>query len=170
MLNINIPGSGHVGPTDEKEGYLFLPYTDEASLAILQKAIAIIQDVTLGNKKNASACNTVFERLPAGRSFNSLWNDRRIWINYDPINDAGRYGATISVDAITGADITISAFAFAIGEMQVAATLIHELAHVNGASSLNRDAESTLLSCLPGTFNGSIFGRLWHSNIARNRA
>jgi hypothetical protein len=61
------------------------------------------------------------------------------WISYDP---HGR-GAGETV----GRHITIGRTPLRFGRWAVAATLVHELAHINGASDLNGEAEKALLQC-----------------------
>jgi len=65
-----------------------------------------------------------------------------VWVSYDPGGQGGRYGATL------GNEITITAYALRMGRWTVAATLVHELAHVNGAPGTDKQAEHTLASCL----------------------
>lgn len=58
-------------------------------------------------------------------------------------------------------NITISAYALRMGRWTVATTIIHELAHVNGAGSADSAAEDVLLSCmLRGLHDPAIIGEL----------
>jgi hypothetical protein len=85
-----------------------------------------------------------FRSLPFGRSLTQILADRTIWINYAPtIKDM--WGAT---DTKIHKEIAITAPAYLWGRWTVLATLIHELAHTNGAPGSNsRAAEEALLHC-----------------------
>jgi hypothetical protein len=89
-----------------------------------------------------AACNAAFSALPGGRTFAQVWADPTVWISYDPGSDQGRYGATL------GKEIAISQFTCRMGIWVMVATLLHELAHVNGASGATHDAEGTQGKCL----------------------
>lgn len=73
-----------------------------------------------------------------------VWTDPTVWLSYDPGSAAGRFGATL------GKEVTLSHYACRIGSWTLVATLIHELAHVNGANGVTHDAEATLQKCLMG--------------------
>lgn len=92
--------------------------------------------------KGNAPCDNAFRALPGGRTFAQIWADNSIWINFDPVRVAGDYGAS------RGKEITLTAYTLAMGRWTVAATLIHELAHVNGAPGITHQAEATLRSCL----------------------
>lgn len=138
MPTVNTPASGHVGPTPLPGGHQYLPYTDPHFITTLHRAIYIIDSKICG----FMPCNNAFALLPGRRTFAALWADNTVWINFDPSIRAKDYGAT------RGRDITITAYALRMGKWTVAATLVHELAHVNGASGTTRDAEATLRNCL----------------------
>jgi hypothetical protein len=83
-----------------------------------------------------------FMRLPGGRSLRDLLADRSIWLNHDPrMRD---YGMT-SLDYPH--EIAIGQIAFIQGRWMVLATMLHELAHVNGAPDDDGSAELTLVHC-----------------------
>jgi hypothetical protein len=90
--------------------------------------------------KHNPPANTYFRSLPRGRSLTELINDSGIWINYAP-SVAPLFG-----EADMGAsEIGLSDRPFALGRWMVLATVIHELAHINGAphtggSTLAEDA------------------------------
>ena len=158
MARINIPGAGHAGPAPLPGGHQYLTYTDANFLATLKRAIQII-DTRI---KSNTACNTAFSALPGGRSLLQVWTDNSVWINFDPRRLQGDFGAT------RGNDITITAFSLAMGHWTTAATLVHEMAHVNGASGTTHDAEGTLRSCLlQGLEDPTIIGAIVQS--AKNR-
>jgi hypothetical protein len=153
MAKVNAPGSGH-GKFTASDGTNFFEYTDPKIRKILDQAIFILDH----NVKKLRPCNTCFKKLPAGRTFDEVWADSSIWINHDPTghDSSGTdfYGATSSVG---GKDVTISKHAFAKGRWWVAGTLVHELAHTNGAPATTGDADATLLCCgLKGAYEGAI--------------
>jgi hypothetical protein len=158
MPSINIPGSGHVGPAAFPSGHSYLPYTNAAYLTTLKSAIRIINDKILGSKP----CNDAFKTLPGGRTLATLWADATIWINFDPSKVVKDFGAT------RGKDITITAYSLGMGRWTVAATLVHEMAHVNGAGGVDTKAEDTLLKCLlHGLHDPAIIGQLLKPNPAK---
>jgi hypothetical protein len=75
---------------------------------------------------NLPSANRYFTSLSGGRSLTVLLNDSSIWINYDP---------TLADDGATfhNRDLWIGPGPFRIGRWMVLATMIHELAHINGA-------------------------------------
>jgi hypothetical protein len=78
-----------------------------------------------------------------------------VWISYDPGSASGRFGATL------GNEVTLSQYAFRMGSWTLVATLIHELAHVNGADGVSHDAEATLQKCLMGAHHDpAILGQI----------
>jgi len=159
MPRINIPGCGHGNFI--YDNCRFWDYTNKEALGMLKKAFFIIENSVKGMR----TCNDCFKRLPGGRAFSDIWNDNAIWVNYEP-RIVGWYGAT---NAVGGNQITISQEAFNKGRWWVAGTLVHELAHANGASSINGDADNTLLYCgLKNAYEGAI-GRIQagaRSNLA----
>jgi hypothetical protein len=151
MPQINTVASGHVGPAALPGGHQYLPYVNAGFIVTLQRAIVIINSRIRGNAR----CDSAFVALPGGRTFAQVWADPLVWINFDPARAGGDYGAT------RGKDITLTAYTLAMGHWTVAATLVHELAHVNGAPGATHQAEATLHSCLlPGLENPSIIGGL----------
>ena len=102
-----------------------------------------------------SAADRYFATLPSGRSLRDLLNDSSIWINFDPV--AIEFGAQ---SVAHPNEIAIGPSAFRIGRWTVLATLIHELAHVNGAPGGNdRRAEEALLHCGLGKWSEHTSGR-----------
>ena len=154
MPSINTTGSGHAGPVGV--GANFLPYTNAEGryLSVLQAAMNVINSRIVGH----APCNTAFRALPRGRSFSDVWHDNSVWINYDPDLVPGYFGARF------GNDITIAKHAFVMGHWTVVSTLVHELAHVNGAPGGNsRQAEDTLKRCLLHQLHDpTILGRLFN--------
>jgi hypothetical protein len=102
--------------------------------------------------KNIPTANRYFTSLPRGRTLTAILNDSSIWINFDP---------TLPDDGATfhNKDLWIGPRPFRIGRWTVLATIIHELAHINGAggaatgltcssfSSACHAAERAVLEC-----------------------
>lgn len=158
MPRINTPATGHAGPTPLPGGHQYLAYTDAAFVSTLNRAIAIVEHRIRGHV----SCDNAFRLLPGGRTFSQVWNDPGVWINFDPSRAQGDFGAT------RGREITVTAFSLAMGRWTVAATLVHEMAHVNGASGTTHDAEATLRSCLlRGLEDPTIIGQIVRSSSTR---
>lgn len=93
--------------------------------------------------KTMPSANTYFKTLPDGRSLSDLLSDSSIWVNYHPAMPF--FGET---NQVSGKEIAISEKSFKIGRWTVLATLIHELAHTDGApGGTDKRAERALLSC-----------------------
>lgn len=153
MPRINTEGCGHAGPAPVA-GWSWLPYTPARHLHTIRDAFHIIATRVVESK----ACDVAYRALPGGRSFAQVWADQNIWISYDPKNDGHNFGVTIRVG---GGEVSISEYALRMGRWTVAATLIHELAHTNGADGISHDAEGTLRHCLlPGLEDPTIMGML----------
>jgi hypothetical protein len=150
MPKINKPRSGHTGPSPVA-GWEWLPFADATYLKRVERAVQIIDLRIKGHKP----CDSAFKALPGGRSFADIWSDSSIWISYDSGGAAGRFGATL------GKEITVSQYSCRMGHWTLVATLIHELAHVNGADGVSHDAEATLQSCMMSAHhNPAIIGQL----------
>ena len=140
MPNINTADSKHAAP-GANSGWQWLPYADDALLITLRHAIRIIDHKINGYKP----CNEAFKALPGGRTFAEVWKDPDVWISFDPKNNGRDFGATVTVG---GKEVTITKYALRMGYWTTAATLVHELAHVNGADASGHAAEGTLRKCL----------------------
>lgn len=93
--------------------------------------------------RNIPSANVYFRGLPNGRSLTALLADGTIWVNYAP--GMPHFGET---NAVGGKEIAIGPAAFRIGRWTVLATLIHELAHSNGApGGVDPAAEGAVLAC-----------------------
>ncbi|MCW7538130.1 hypothetical protein OOT46_09745 [Aquabacterium sp. A7-Y] len=137
-------------PIKNDEGRItneFKPFSDPQDIRRLKAAIEYIEKRILhlgepaAKDSIASTCNAYFLRLPRRRSLEQLVTDpgEKIWIHYDPIGtDAG---------AARGKDITLGRKALGGNVQVLAATLIHELAHVVGARDDDGTAEDALLHC-----------------------
>jgi hypothetical protein len=150
MPKINTTKSGHAGPA-ATSGWQWLPYSNETHLNTLKRAITIINNKIKGDKP----CNQAFRALPGRRTFAQVWTDPSVWLSFDPRRTNQLYGATL------GKEITITEYSLAMGRWTVAATLVHELAHVNGASGTDTKAEDTLKKCLlKGLHDPNIIGKI----------
>lgn len=91
--------------------------------------------------------NTYFRSLSGGRSLTQLLADGGIWINYHTSLDTYGFQSTLFTK-----ETAIAEYACRRGRWTVLATLIHELAHVNGADGLGHDAERAVLICGLGAY------------------
>jgi hypothetical protein len=159
VANIHVPGDGHITPTGRHQ---WLAYPDEQKKKVVAAALFILKHNIRGSKP----CNDCFTRLPGGRTFDDVLDDPAVFISFDPSNHEGDFGATI------GSDVTITDFSIRMGRWTVAATLVHELAHVNGApGGDSAEAESTLICCgLKKLFHPDIVGRLEGSSSSTGMA
>lgn len=98
---------------------------------------------------NNPSCDAFFRSLPHGRTLGNMINDASIWVNYGPGIAAPYYGKAYFA---TG-EIGIADRAFRMGRWTVLATIIHELAHINGAPGHGGDtrAEEAVYHCGLGT-------------------
>jgi hypothetical protein len=144
MVKVADPGSsrGSFARIDASGEIRWWPYDGGAA----RKTLAAAMDIIAKRVKNMSGCNSYFSHLPGHRSFKDLWDDPGIWIHWDPRPDPGFYGATSHEFPV--ADITISNFALSKGKWVTAATLVHELAHVDLApGGTSTAAEDALKHC-----------------------
>ena len=93
--------------------------------------------------RNIPSADVYFKSLSGGRSLRQLLADNSIWVNYHAtINHYGE------IEYVGGKEIAISDVACRIGRWTMLATLIHELAHANGAAGgASHDAELALIHC-----------------------
>src|SRR2546423_2915497 len=138
MPTIHVPGDGHAVPLPLGDGTKWAPYADPKMKKTLEEAFFILRHRIRG----LAPCNTCFARLPGGRTFDQVFDDPSIYVSFDPSGPSS--GAT---NAVGGKEITISMSEFRVGRWSVAATLVHELAHTNGASAVSASAEQTLSCC-----------------------
>jgi len=92
--------------------------------------------------KDVPGADRYYKSLPGGRTLTELLNDSEIWINYAP---------TLTISGATSIDFpketAIAPKSFRIGRWYVLATLLHELAHVNGVDGTGHKAEEAVLRC-----------------------
>ncbi len=94
--------------------------------------------------KNLPGADVYYRTLPEGRSLTQLLADATIWINYHPTSTD--FGLT---NHASGKEIAICNPSFRRGRWQVLATLVHELAHVDGVRGRTnpQGAERAVLEC-----------------------
>ena len=119
MIQINI--ADHVSP---QSGWVFIPerWRDQLRWA-RTNAFRITREIPSANR--------YFKTLPNGRTLTELLNDSSIWLNHDATSPF--YGQT---SVAYPKEVSIDSLAFRMGRWSVLATLVHELAHVNGAPAL----------------------------------
>jgi serine/threonine protein kinase len=93
---------------------------------------------------NIATADPCYRGLPGGRSLTELLADRSIWLNYHPT--MVDFGET---NYAGGKEVAISVTSFRVGRWAVLATLVHELAHVDGVRGAlqPRAAELAVLAC-----------------------
>ena len=145
MPQINTEKSKHKTGFRTKDGDSWEPYTDRKMIELVTEAFMEINSRVLTNKGTLKTCNAAFAKLVGRRNFAAVWKDPGIWISFNPNPVEGAFGITYKKD------IAIYAHVFTLREpvRWIAGTLIHELAHVNGAPGTadSKEAEATLLSC-----------------------
>jgi len=108
----------------------------------LQEAIDFIDDKV----KIHSPCNEKFRRLPGRKSFRELWEHPDLTIHYNGFTPNYGFARPQSMA------IALGNASFLLGASSVGASIVHEIAHLNGAEGDPRkhddSAEQTLKSCL----------------------
>jgi hypothetical protein len=122
-------------PEKKADGTQWLPFDRAEDIGTVQAALQILRS----NVANIPTCDRYFQSLPRRRTFVDVLSDDRVWICYDPTGPGA--GETV------GLYITIGKKTLTGGRWQVAATLVHELAHVAGAEDINAQAEAALNHC-----------------------
>jgi hypothetical protein len=122
------------------------PYKDPKLIQLVQAAFLEINKKVIANKTILKTCNVAFTKLKGRRDFATVWKDPGIWISFNPNPEEGLFGMFYKDD------ISIAAYVFALRDpvRWIAGTLVHELAHVNGAPggwTDSKEAESTLPPC-----------------------
>lgn len=130
-LQINI--GDHVSPM---AGYVAFPNDKRDAVRWARRKARWIA----ANKADA---NPAFSALPGGRTLTQILADNTIWVNYHAT--LGYFGET---NMVGGKEVAIGVRAHNIGRWTVLATLIHELAHTNGApGGASPLAERVLIAC-----------------------
>ena len=124
----------------------FWPKKDEFDarrVGLIKSAMSWIQEAVIASKECSAGCDAAFQKLPGGKTFSEMWQDQQIWISFLKTPDTKTFGQAVR----WGRDLAVSYGSFRLGWKMVAATLVHEIAHLNGAPDDTTEAEDTLLSC-----------------------
>jgi hypothetical protein len=135
MPTIHIPGDGHLEPSPDADGTTWAAWAVEADKIILKQALFILQH----NIRGMRPCNDCFKTLPNGRSFDDILADPTIFLHFDP--SGPDFGGT------KGNDTTISLNTNHRNRWQVAATIVHEFAHINGVPGGGAGVAERMLTC-----------------------
>src|SRR3990172_1047554 len=137
MLKVNTAATGHGSRSEAYGGGLVVDYNvfpdvtgaDKSRLQKAQKACEMI--LALDKRIDIhDPCNKYFNGLPKGNSFHHYCMQNDLFVDYSPSVAVGFYGATHSNDK----DIAVTAWCLTnSNHWLVAATILHELAHVAGA-------------------------------------
>ncbi|RYH11854.1 hypothetical protein [Tropicimonas sp. IMCC6043] len=132
MIQINI--GDHTSPM---AGYIAFPNNRREDIRWARRRAFWIA-------RNKPGANPYFAGLPGGRTLQQLLDDNTIWINYHAT--LADWGQT---NHAGGKEMAISVTAFRVSKWSVLATLIHELAHVNGVRGAvsPQAAEDALIPC-----------------------
>jgi hypothetical protein len=152
MAKLNLAGCGHGNKSEAYTGGIVVHYNafpnstpaDRLRVTKVQKAFDIVNKVD--KRINlANTCNVYFKALPKGKSFRDFWRDPTIFINYDPTPGANAYGDTHSNDK----DIALHRWCTDTKNVwTIAATIVHEFAHIGGAPGWpSPAAEQALPKC-----------------------
>jgi hypothetical protein len=175
MPNVNDDGRTHASFIETYPGTAFTevrfwPYDGGRSRQTLRTAINIIQNNIFGK---IVPCNTYFSSLPGGRTFDAVWSDPTFWIDWDPRPTANFLAFTATSRRM---EVTVSERCLAQGAWVTCASIVHEMAHLNGApgadGSGSSAAERSLLFCgLRAHFHPGVIGdQKDYTNIqSRNR-
>jgi hypothetical protein len=138
MVTIHTPGDGHVAPSPDTDGTSWDAYSDPKIKNTLERALFILKH----NVRGMRPCDDCFKTLPGGRTFTEVFDDSTVFISFDSAGPDS--GAT---NAVSGKDVTINFREFRVGRWAVAATIVHELAHVNGAPGGSSPLAESMLNC-----------------------
>src|SRR5262249_36650526 len=145
MPNINRPVRKHETNFRTRDGDQWLPFTDDGQIQMMIDAFMEINRKVIWDKGILKSCNCAFARLPGRKEFAAVWRDPDVWVSFNPNPDDGLFGITYKKD------VAIASRVFKMPDpvRWIAATLVHELAHVNGAPGgmESKSAEATLPPC-----------------------
>ena len=134
MCQINLPGSGHATPVSQ-----WVPFTNAEFVRTVERAIELLNT----RVKSQPVCNAAFASLPGGRTFEDVVEDAGVWISLDHESTRDDFAARDTND------IALTAHALSMGRWITAATLLRELARLNGApAGSGHPVERCLVSCL----------------------
>jgi hypothetical protein len=135
MPTIHIPGDGHLEPSPLADGTQWTPWADPNNRKVLDAALFILQNNVRGMKQ----CNDCFKKLPNGRSFDDILADPAVFISFDP--SGPNFAVTV------GNDLTISIQSNNSNRWSVAATIVHEFAHIDGVPGGGHGVAEGMLRC-----------------------
>lgn len=136
------------------------PFQDDRQVDLVIAAFMAINKHVIWDKKILKTCNCAFAKLAGRRDFATVWKDPNIWVslNSNPASDI--FGMAYKKEI----SIPIRMFSLPDPTRVIAATLVHELAHVNGAPggwTDSKAAESTLPPCgFDDQYNPAIVGAI----------
>ena len=116
-----------------------------------------INSKVIWDKAILKTCNGAFCKLPGRRDFASVWRDWGVFVSFNPNPDPSLSGITFKKDITIATQLFKSPNAVRL----IAATLVHELAHINGAPGGmdSKAAEATLPPCgFDDVFNPATVG------------
>ncbi len=135
--------------TDPRFSFVAFPLTTLGRTRSIRAQIMWARTKANEIARRIPSANIYFRSLPGGRSLSQLLADNTLWINYCP--NRAEYGWTVWPPS-GGPEVGICPLAFRWGRWTVLGTLIHELAHVNGAPGTDDSAERALPHCGLGTW------------------
>lgn len=152
MAKVNVSGCGHGSKVESYSGGLVVTYGPfpndtpdaRARLEKVQRAFSAVDRLAI-SQSATSACNVYFASLPKGSSFRQLWKDDRVFINYSPAAEEGRFATTHSNDR----DIALTRWCIDHhNHWMIGATIVHEFAHIGGApGGASHKAERAVREC-----------------------
>jgi hypothetical protein len=118
-------------------------------LLTLWHAILLLELRLIKNSDVLMRCDAAFQGLRYGRTFSDVYRDPAVWVSYNSNELLGLHVLTVNKE------ISISKYCFRPDGswnmnpvVTIAATLVHELAHVAGATSKQEEiAEGILNMC-----------------------
>jgi hypothetical protein len=120
-------------PSPSGDGTTWAPFEGKAEIDTVKRALNLLET----RIAPMDSVNAYFRGLPGTRTFQVVLDDPRIWISRDPHGPAAA--------ETVGLHITLGLQTLRIGFWAAAATLLHEMAHVNGATDIDGQAEKALL-------------------------
>ena len=157
MCSVSHTKIPHIGPA----GSTTIP---DKYLPVVSRSLKLLQ----AKMRNAKSCNDDFSTLPGGKTFRELFDNAAIWVNYDPLNNGSLWGWTMPTAFPN--DVVLTQYPLRMGYWSTAATIVHELAHLNGADGTTHAAEHTVKSCLMkskgGPYDPNIIGRVVHRRVS----
>ena len=147
-MRLNLPHSNHRGPDPvvTPEGvYTWEPFSTQHQMLTVVLAVKKIVERLLSDRFVLAACEVTFKALPLRKTLTDVWNDPDVWFSFNSLNHPFAFGTTLQGTK----EISIGNFPFIFPDAPgvVAATMIHEMAHVAGAPRDTDEAERTLLKC-----------------------